>query len=123
MESAGTGHGREIRRRESRYVSLDMFLSGVKLSRRFMCLFISPLARGIHHKWVHIDGGVHISNLHGGQSFGGFCQSFSLLTPSFVLSLSFSLCLSRSVAASSFFVFGKKFATTGPPREHYRMSP
>lgn len=27
----------------SRYVSLDMFLSSVKLSRGFMCLFISPL--------------------------------------------------------------------------------
>lgn len=46
----GSAAGREamggaIRRRESRYVSLDMFLSGVKLSWGFMCLFISPLAR------------------------------------------------------------------------------
>lgn len=37
----------KIRRRESRYVSLDMFLSGVKLSRGFMCLFISPLSRHV----------------------------------------------------------------------------
>lgn len=43
--SARAGHAGKMRRRKSRYVSLDMFLSSVKLSRGFMCLFISPLAQ------------------------------------------------------------------------------
>lgn len=43
--SARAGHAGKMRRRKSRYVSLDMFLSSVKLSRGFMCLFISALAQ------------------------------------------------------------------------------
>lgn len=117
--SARAGHAGKMRRKKSRYVSLDMFLSSVKLSRGFMCLFISPLAQytpcsGIY-RWRSTykkSSWRSLSKTSGSPSL--------FLTPSFA----FSVCLSGSVAASSFWSpRDKKFGDNRSSGEHHRVSP
>lgn len=114
----GTRRGGYKEERIEIRVSRHVFIRREAVTGFYVFIYLS--SRAVYTmKRVYIDGEVHISNLHGGESFGGFWQIFLSFNP-FVcflsLFLSFSLCLSRSAAFFFFFSpLDKKFATTGPP--------
>lgn len=94
---------RKKRTRESRYMFLDMFLSNAKLSRGFMCLFISAGFLDAYREAEYACTGVHAAvgpcRLEVAFSFNPFVLTFPFLSPRLFSFLSLN---------------NARFATTGP---------